>query len=929
MRYVIGIDLGTTNTCVAYVDSEDPKLSVQSFKIPQLVSEGSIASLSTLPSYCYLVSGNEWAKGSLQLPWSSGGDYFVGNFAQGHGAKVPTRLVRSAKSWLCHTAANRRDRILPFESMDEQLRISPVEASARYLRHVRDAWNNVMARGDVDAEFNAQEIILTVPASFDEVARTLTVEAARLAGFEKMTLLEEPQAAFYSWIAQHEGDWMKHLPVGSCILVCDVGGGTTDFSLIEVALKDGKEVFQRMSVGDHLLLGGDNMDVGIAHRLESELNVRGHHLSSVQRLQLLHEVRKGKEVLMHVGSLEKQIEQYHILIQGAGSSVVQGSLKATLNRNDVQQYLLEGFFSQYGWDEALKLKKTAGIRAMGLPYEDEPSISKHLAHFLQESAIGDGILKKPDYVLFNGGSMKPALFQQAILSNLQRWFPEKHVNVLESVNLDLAVARGAAYYGKARRGFGVKIGGGVARGYYLVLDVKERDGSIVKKALTLLPRGSEDGAVFESEETFLLTANTPVSFQMCTSHVRLYDVSGALIDIDAEHMQFLPPIYTILSYGKRPKGDVTQEKIPVHLQIKLTSIGTLQIELKSLKTEHRWALEFQLRSVAGQDNSLTSLNKRERDQTFSVGALKGAESIVEKVFSPEKLLKSSQLMERLEEELQIDRREWSPSIMRGLADVGLKVAGGRKLSAEQSGRWWNFVGFVLRPGFGYPLDDFRIKELWKCILSDGKAIDNFEVKIQMWICYRRIAGGLNKGQQMQIANDLAGTILSKRGGLMEAKSKNETYAFSEKLRVLGAFELIDMSLKLKLGQALVSRIAIKEGCAADYWTLGRIGARHLLYGTMANVVSSEVCEQWVEKLLNSMESIGENDAFLMGQLARKTEYKELNLSNKIVDRILTKFIGTVYFERLQQLVTSENSLSESEADRAFGDHLPAGLLLEI
>lgn len=931
MRYIIGIDLGTTNSCVAYVDTADTKLIVQSFKIPQLVAEGSIEALSTLPSYCYLSAAHEWPPGTLQLPWSKQqSDFFVGGFAREYGAKVPTHLVQSAKSWLCHTAANRRDKILPLEVFDETMRISPLEATARYLRHIRDSWNHVMACGDVEAEFDAQEVVLTVPASFDEVARTLTVEAARLAGYDNMTLLEEPQAAFYSWIAQHESKWSQIIPAGSCILVCDVGGGTTDFSLIEVVEKDDRLAFQRMAVGDHLLLGGDNMDAAIAHRLEAEIASKGHVLTTTQRLQLTHEARQAKETLLHAGKGKAGVEEYHVLLQGTGSSVVQGTLSALLKKEELQDFLSAGFFGQYSWSEALQLKKTAGLRSMGLPYEDEPSITKHMAHFLSLSGLGGEIPKKPDFVLFNGGAMKPQLFQEAVVTTLRQWFPEKQIAVLESYNLDQAVARGAAYYGKVRRGHGVRIGGGMARGFYLVLDTKDQQGVFAKKALTLLPRGSEEGAVFEPSMTFQLTPNTPVAFQLCTSHVRLHDTSGELIDIDPKEMQFLPQISTVLRFGRRQAADTLQEKIPVHLQIRLTPIGTLQMELKSLKTEHQWSLEFQVRTASGQENSLATLDKREADQTFSSGEMKDAEAVIRAVFEGgENAIKPERLMEKLEEAIHIPRREWPPSLMRALADVVLKLASQRKLSVEHAARWWNLIGFLLRPGFGYPLDDFRMKELWKIILNDFKAPLPHEVQIQLWICYRRVAGGLVKGQQLQIANELLGLLLAKKSGKIELKSKADIYPYSERVRAAAALELIDMPLKVRLGQALIHRMIDKEAANADFWALGRLGARHLLYGSLVNAIPKDVCELWIGQLVKAVDEPDEKLAFLLGQLARKTEQRELNVSQNCVDSIFAKFIGSPHLERLQELLQNENRLNQSEQDQAFGDHLPAGLLLEV
>jgi molecular chaperone DnaK (HSP70) len=925
MRYIIGIDLGTTNSCVAFVDTEEIKAPVLSFKIPQLVDEGCIESLPVLPSFCYLASPHEWRQEAICLPWQQQASFLTGSFAQSEGAKVPTRLVQSAKSWLCHAAANRRDKILPIEAVNENVRISPVEATAYYLNHIRQAWNEIMAKGRPDAEFEAQEIVLTVPASFDEVARALTVEAARQAGYVKMTLLEEPQAAFYSWIAQHEGKWQEKLSEGMTILVCDVGGGTTDFSLIETASKNGSLAFQRMAVGDHLLLGGDNMDAAIVRFIEDKLSKKGCHVSAQQSLQLGHEARKAKEYLL--GSDKNDFtECYRVLLQGSGSNVVQGSLSTEVSRQELQDLLLQGFFGFYSLAEALNLRKATGFRTMGLPYESEPSIIKHMAHFLVESGA-EGEPKKPDFILFNGGSLKPTIFQEAIIRNLKSWFPDKPVKALPSFNLDLAVARGAAYFGKARRGMGIKIGGGLPRSYYLAIDIKDKEGRIEKKALTLVPRGSEEGYFYEPQTTFFLTPNTPVSFQLVTSHSRLHDKAGELVEIDAETMHLLPSIQTILRFGKKQAAEASQEKIPVHLQVRLTEIGTLEIKLKSLKTDHTWELEFQLKSASGQDDSLASLQRRNADQTFSQGYLKNAVECINQAFGPGSTLKPSSLMEKLEESLSLPRKEWPPSLMRGLADVLLKNLAARKKSLEHTARWWNLVGFMLRPGFGFALDDFRIKELWKVILSDFKTALPLEVQIQMWICYRRIAGGLSKGQQMQLANDLVTSILDKKGEV-ELKGKSELYPYSEKIRAFAAFELIDTSLKTKIGKALVARLCKANAENAEFWALGRLGARHLIYGSLAHVIPRDLIEAWIRQLLHLPLAKDERSAFLLGQLARKTEHRELNLSSECAQSILEYFAQTPYYARLSELLLKENILSQKEQEIAFGEGLPAGLLLE-
>lgn len=928
MRYIIGIDLGTTNSCVAYVDTLSPKPAIQPFKIPQLTDTGYLEAQTTLPSYCYLATVEENVKGALNLPWRNHCDYVVGYFARNQGARVPTRLVASAKSWLCHPAVNRRDKILPFEAYDEKKRISPVEASARYLSHIKDAWNHVIAQGDLEAEFGEQEIILTVPASFDEIARSLTAEAAKLAGIRHMTLLEEPQAAFYSWISQHEEDWQKKLPAGSCILVCDVGGGTTDFSLIEVLEKEGGNLaFQRMSVGDHLLLGGDNMDAAIAHQLEAKLQQQGRvDLSSVQWMQLCHQARQAKEILLDA---KNDQEQYRMTIQGTGSSVVKGSLSTEISREDIKELILQGFLGKYEWQDAIRLRKASGMRTMGLPYEDEPAITKHLAHFLAISSFTKNEPKKPDFVLFNGGAMKPLQFQEAILDSLRLWFPEKDPIVLSSYSLDLAVARGAAYYGKVRRGMGVRIGGGAARGYYLGVDLKDNQGVAQHKALTLLPRGSEEGAAYEPDQIFWLTPNIPVSFQLYSSHVRLHDTQGTLCPIDPEEMQSLPPIHTVLRFGKKQTSEGQPEKIPVHLGIKLTAIGTLELWLKSQKTEHIWTLEFQLRTEAGQDNTLTMLEKGRSDETFDKGYLVKAEESIQNLFSGNGKELPERIMETLEEALGRPRREWPPSVLRGLWEPLLKQAAKRKVSPVYEARWWNLAGFFLRPGFGYPLDDFRLKELWKIILSDYKASKAIESQIQAWICYRRIAGGLNKGQQSQIASELFLSLGTKKSGKIDFKNKAELYQFSEKIRTLAAFELIEVPLKIKIGEIVLTRLCSGIGIAADYWALGRIGARHLFHGSAANVVPSDACARWLEDLLKTKTIDDEQLVFVVSQLARKTDHRELNLPPVLIDKIHHRFENNVHFGRLQELLYQESHLTRSEQEQIFGERLPAGLAIEM
>lgn len=925
VRYIIGIDLGTTNTCVAYADMENSRQSIQNFRIPQLKSLSAIEDLPTLSSCCCLTSPGEWPSGALDLPWSKNPEVFVGFFAKDYGSRIPTKLVCSAKSWLCHSGANRREKILPFEASDTLQRISPIEASALYLRHVREAWNHLMAKGDVENEFDQQAVILTVPASFDEVARSLTVEAAKMAGYTHVTLLEEPQAAFYSWIAQHEHHWAKKLYPGSRILVCDIGGGTTDFSLIEVCETEGKLGFQRQSVGDHLLLGGDNMDAALAHfieaKLKEELQLEFTHF---QWLQILHQARKAKEALLS----ENAPLKYSVAIQGAGSQIVQNTLTLELKKNEVEELLLKGFWGITSWDEAKIVRKGSGIRSLGLPYEEEPSITKHLAHFLEGSArAGRGEVLKPDFILFNGGAVKPLFFQQAILESLKTWFPEKNPKILESYHLDLAVARGAVYYGKARQGHGIRIGGGVPRAYYFAVETQEQKDSLIKQAITLVPRGAEEGSIFELKHSFWSRPNTPIAFRMYSSNIRLDDKVGDLISIDPKEMQLHPPIHTLLRFGKGSLQETAKEMIPVHLVAALTPLGTLEVGLKSQISDHRWSLEFQLRKESGQENSLSVLDKRRQDETFDLEYLLNAQKVIKKFYQGDVDFKSSQIMEHLEKTLDQNRQDWSLNTLRELWTELNKQAPQRKTSLEKEARWWNLAGFLLRPGYGFPLDDFRLKELWKIILADSKSNRSPDCLLQSWICYRRVAGGLNKGQQMQLSNDLLTSIYSKKSGKIEIKNKNELYLYHEKIRSLAAMEFLDMSIKEKLGCALLARIESRCYSSADLWALGRIGARHLVYGSLAHVIPREVCSRWVKALLEKTDVPPEALSFLIGQLARKTKLRELNLPDELLQQSLRRFESTGYLERLKTLLFEDGDLTKEEQGHIFGDNLPLGLSL--
>lgn len=851
-RYIVGIDLGTTNCAVSYCDTHAGR-RVQSFPIRQRTEHGTIETRPVLPSFCYLESVQEC---------------IVGEWAREQGALVPTRQVSSAKSWLCHAGASRRDRLLPTLA-EESLRISPVEASRRYLDHLREAWNATL--GDLES----QEIILTVPASFDEVARALTVQAATEAGLQHLTLVEEPQAAFYQWISRHEEKWKSQIPPGSLILICDVGGGTSDFTLIEAR----EEGFKRHCVGDHLLLGGDNMDAALAHVLEKKL---GRELEPYQWHQLLAQARQAKEKLLSTEQAECAIR-----IQPRGASLVAGTLSTQITREELHHVLMDSFFSRNEKSAALTLKTRSGGQSAGLPYEEDSSITKQLAHFLFTLARSE---RAPDFVLFNGGSMKPVQFQKAIIESIGDWYQKTPPGQLFSDSLDLAVARGAAYYGLVRRGEGSRISGGTARAYYLQVEAQG-----TAQAVTLLPRGSEEGVKVELDLPLTALPNQPVSFQLFSSHTRLNDLAGEMISIKEEELHPLPPLQTVLHYGK---GHT--EPLPVHIGIYLTPVGTLQVWLQAVQTDHRWNLEFQVRGTEGQE----SVGKQRIDETRDERYLEAAKEVVREAFKSSTI----KVMDALETALQQPRKQWAFSTLRGLFDEAIRCA------ETRNDRWWNLIGFALRPGFGYPLDDFRIKQLWKMILSDAKTSQD---PLQKWICFRRIAGGLNKGQQQQIAAELLQGLESRQ------RNSTETYLYTEKMRCLASLELLEHAVKRKLGEFLLKRIGQGQAEEVDFWSLARVGARHLLHGGPAHVLPAETCQQWLEKLLSLEDPPKQKLLFVYEQLARKTAERHLNISPGIVAQILTQYNDP----RITTLLSEVVAPNQGEEEQVFGETLPIGLKL--
>lgn len=605
-RYVVGIDLGTTNSALAYVDTavgegQDP--TVLHLPVPQVVQPGTVEERPLLPSFLYLPGPNEQPVGALKLPWAPDRDYAAGEFARTFGSQVPTRLVASAKSWLCHGGVDRRQAILPWKAPENARRVSPVEASTLYLKHLGEAWNHLIARDIAENRLEQQDIILTVPASFDAVARELTVEAARAAGLEHITLLEEPQAAFYSWIESSREGWRKQVEVGDVVLVCDVGGGTTDLSLIAVSEEDGQLALTRVAVGDHILLGGDNMDLTLAHAAAQGFAAKGVKLDSGQMHMLWHSCRLAKEKLF----ADAHLAAAPVTVLGRGSRVIGGTLKGELTRAEAERVLVDGFFPECTGNAAPRRQKAVGLQELGLPYAADPAVTKHLAWFLTRNhevlaqrAPSKRSKKKATQataILFNGGVFKAVPLRQRLLEVVNQWTKTAGgvpVKELEGADLDLAVCRGAAYYGLVRRGRGIRIRGGTARAYYVGIETSlpAVPGSPPPiKALCVVPFGMEEGSETDVPgQEFGLVVGEPAEFRFLGSNVRRGDTVGTIVEDWEEQIEELSPLTMTLEAPGREGRTV-----PVHLHSKVTEVGTLDLWCLSRDGEQRWKLEFNVR----------------------------------------------------------------------------------------------------------------------------------------------------------------------------------------------------------------------------------------------------------------------------------------------------------------------------------------------
>jgi molecular chaperone DnaK (HSP70) len=926
--YLVGIDLGTSHTVVAYArkgGGAGPG-AVRLLEIEQLVAPGEVAARALLPSLRYHPAPGELPTGDLVLPWAPTPDAetaVIGTLARALGAKVPGRLVASAKSWLSHGAVDRLAGILPWGGPAGVPKVSPVAASASYLAHVRAAWNQRLPH----APLEHQALVLTVPASFDEAARALTLQAARDAGLPTLRLLEEPQAALYDWLFRHRKALPRLLADTRLVLVCDVGGGTTDLSLVRVDAQGGEPRLERVAVGRHLMLGGDNMDLALAHIAESKLDAQAEgaaaSLSPGQLAQLVDRCRAAKERLL----AREAPDSATVTLVGGGARMVGGARSVELRRDEVEHIVVEGFFPQGAADEFPKSQRGSALVAFGLPYASDPAVTRHVAAFLHQHHEAGW----PDAVLLNGGVFKADALAQRLCATLGAWRGAA-MRTLHNQDPDIAVARGAVAYELARRGLAPRIGGGSPRSYFLLLENgAETGGEKVgeKPAVCILPRGSDEGHELRLEErSFVLRTGQPVRFHLATTTAELPGHAalrpGDVVDLAASDAQPLPPVATVV---RAETGTAAPRDIRVQLATTLTEVGTLEVDCIAADDEtRRWKLEFQLHGEGAARSTRSSLPRQFPQAVEAIERVFGARK---RDVSPREV---KQLRARLESLLG-ERERWTAALLRPLFDALWRGVRGRRRSADHERVWLSLAGWCLRPGFGDSLDGWRIEQLWPIFEQGVQHASDPQVRGEWWTLWRRVAGGLGEDAQQRLLDDFAINLRGHEADIGERPPRLVKGSWDDMVRLAASLERIPAEFKVEIGDWLVAQL---RGAAAKtrndahsvwtLWAIGRLGARVPLYGSAHAVVPAESATAWLDALLE-LDWKRTDGAAAVANLARlsgdRARDLPLDTRERVVARLRSVNAPASWIARIQNV----ESLDVAAETGVFGEALPPGLKL--
>jgi molecular chaperone DnaK (HSP70) len=912
---IVGIDLGTTHTVVAWVGADEATSAVPAAAricaISELVSAGEIEQRPLLPSFLYApLPGENVADTWNDSPW------VIGDYARRRGQEVPGRLISSAKSWLCHAAVDRTAAILPWGDDAEGIeRISPLEASARILLHVKRAWNEAYPNHPLED----QQVVLTVPASFDQAARELTLRAARQAGLS-VRLVEEPQAAFYDYLARAGLASLEPL-LGSgseaLVLVCDVGGGTTDLSLIRVTRTE-KHVLEltRVAVGRHLLLGGDNMDLALAHVCEARLVEPPARLEPQRFAELVQRCRVAKEQLLS----DDSVDSMPINLLGSGSALVGSTLSTRLTKNEVEKVVLDGFFPVAGRD-ARPERRRSGILAFGLPYEQDPAITRQMASFFARHAPDAG---GPRALLLNGGVFHSARIAERLLEALGSW-QSPPPELLSQPDPDLAVARGAVVYGLALAGRGLRIGGGAAHGYYIGLEGRER------RAVCVVPRGAKEGERhLAAGRVFALRLGQPVRFELYGSDSGPVHAPGQVVTLDDEHFEALPPLARTIETSEQGA-----EELAVEVEGELSAIGTLELGCVEAKPSaadtpaepRHFRLAFELRGAEGELQPRASERPRDSLRPQSRRLDQGYEAI-QRVFgkgrSDVKPRETKDLLRELERLLG-ERRSWTAELSRSLFDVIAPKHRARKRSADHERVYWMLAGFCLRPGWGNPLDVQRIA-LIAPLFSEGLTFGGEQRGWQQFfIAWRRVAGGLTDSMQ-RMQREHVDPFLAPRDAQLKKPKGFKPEPLFEMLELASCLERVPVERRAELGQWVVERTF--TGRDPRLWAvLGRIGARVPAYASLHHVVSPRVAERWLDHLLREKWEEVPTAPHAAVQMARMTGDRARDVSDAVRREIAARLERAGARADWIRAVLEPLPVEDAERAEFFGEELPVGLRL--
>ncbi|MEO5660154.1 MAG: Hsp70 family protein, partial [Polaromonas sp.] len=836
--------------------------------------------------------------------------------------------------------------ILPWGAPADVPKVSPVEASASYLRYVRSAWNWRFPGSLLEN----QELVLTVPASFDEGARALTLSAARQAGLTRLRLLEEPQAVFYDWLLRHRSRLADELAQTRLVLVCDVGGGTTDLSLIKVDLVDGQPQLTRIGVGNHLMLGGDNMDLALAHAVEARLapttgkegkagEGSASPLSASRLAQLMERCRAAKEQLL----ADDAPEEVPVTLLGSGARLIGGSRSVALAREEVERLIVDGFFPQVAADAQVQQARS-GIVAFGLPYARDPAITRHIADFLRQHPAA-----MPDTLLLNGGVFRADALVRRLAHTLDAWRPAP-LRLLHNDNPDVAVARGAVAYALAQRGLAPRIGGGSARSYFLRLDGAQTRGHSGQSGLCILPRGCAVGQeILLSGRSFALRVGQPVRFHLLSSVANAAEQPqvGELVALDEDHFVRLPPIVTVLQAATGAAAATGassgRQDIPVQLATSLTEVGTLEMHCVSLADPgQRWLLEFDLRH-AGSAPAVANSDSEGAMAATGLRDLGPAIQKIDRVFGsnaqavPVKEVR--QLRAQLEHLLG-DRERWATPELRQLFDALWQRARGRRRSAEHERVWLNLAGYCLRPGFGDALDAWRLQQLWPLFAAGVQHSKDKQVGAEWWTLWRRVAGGLDAPQQLRLLDDFAYNLQNNHDGLEDGSAPPVQASAQDMLRLGASLERIPADYKAEIGDWLLGRLHkassaskrrdVPDDTAGDsltLWALGRIGARQPCYGSPHDVVPLETVAVWLQTVLALDWKRLEAAAFAAAQLARVTDDRARDLPLALREPIMVRLAAIHAPPSWIAMVRERVELDAAIERRVLGESLPPGLKL--